>query len=417
MGGDAPDPHRFLTPEWAAEADASDPLRHFRGRFEIPDPAVSYLDGNSLGRPAIAARAVATSLIDEWATSLVEAWDRWIDRPLEVGDLLAPVLGAAPGQVLVAESTTVALYQAIDAALAARPDRSTVLACADDFPTDRYVVDGVARARRRRIAWLSSVDEAVERLDDDVALVVASAAHFETAALADVAGVTTTAHSEGALVLWDCSHAAGAVPLDLDGHQVDLAVGCTYKYLHGGPGSPAWSYVARRHQDTLRQPIQGWFGQRDQFAMGPIYEPAAGMTAWRAGTPGMIALEVAATGLTVVAEAGIDAIRAKSIALGGAMLAATDEWLVPLGLELASPRDDHRRGGHVSLRHPDASRIVRAARQAGVIADFRAPDIVRLGPGPLATSFEELRSGLVRLRDVVAGSDHERLPIDPGRVT
>ncbi len=406
-----------LTTAEAADADAGDPLSPFLHRFERPDPDLSYLDGNSLGRPPIEARAVATALIDTWSTELVSAWEHWIDRPLEVGDLVATLLGAAPGQVVVGESTTVALYQAVEAALRARPDRSIIVACADDFPTDRYVVDGIARARGAEVRWLDSVDDATARVDANVAVMLASAAHFETAALADVGAITLHVHDAGALVVWDCSHAGGAVPLDLDRHEVDLAVGCTYKYLHGGPGAPAWAYVARRHQQTLRQPIQGWFGQRDQFAMGPVFEPADGMTAWRCGTPGMLGLEIAATGIAVVAEAGIDAVRVKSLAMGHVMLAAADQWFAPLGLELISPRDDARRGGHVALRHPDGSRIVRAARQAGVVADFRAPDIVRLGPGPLATSFTELLSGLERLRDVVASGAHELLDQDPGRVT
>ena len=403
----------------ASAADAADPIAAVRSRFEVPDPELCYLDGNSLGRPPRTIRDAAARVLDDWAEDLVVSWEHWIDRPLAVGDLLSPVLGAEAGQVLIGESTTVALYQAVDAAMSARGDRTVIVAARSDFPTDRYVVDGLARARGRTVRWVSSmsVADVLSSLGDDVAVLVGSVVDFVTAALTDVGTLTEAAHDAGALVVWDCSHAAGAVPIGLDAHHVDLAVGCSYKYLHGGPGAPAFTYVARDRQAELHQPIHGWFGSQDQFAMGPSYAPAAGLGSWRVGTPGMIGIEVAAEGIGIVAEVGIDAIRAKSLALGHVMLDAHDAWFEPLGFALASPRDGARRGGHVALRHPDASRIVRAARAVGVIADFRTPDIVRLGPGPLSTSFAELVSGLERLRDVVAAGAHEHLPPDPGRVT
>ncbi len=403
----------------ATAADSADPLAALRSRFEIPDPGLCYLDGNSLGRPPRRARNAVDRVLDEWAGQLVAGWDDWIDRPLALGDVLGPVLGAGPGQVLVGESTTVALYQALDAALVARPDRTLIVAPEDDFPTDRYVVDGLARRHGLTVRWVPSMDTdgVVDALDDDVGVVVGSAVNFVSAAVADISRLTAAAHDVGALVVWDCSHAAGAIPLDLDDNGVDLAVGCTYKYLHGGPGSPAFTYVAADRQDELDQPIHGWFGQRDQFAMGPRYDPAPGLGSWRVGTPGMVALAVAGEGIGIVAEVGIEAVRAKSLALGRVLLEAHDAWFAPLGFELASPRDDARRGGHVALRHADASRIVRAGRSVGVVADFRAPDVVRLGPGPLATSFTELVSGLGRLHDVVAAGAHEQLPTAPGRVT
>lgn len=400
-------------------ADADDPLGTYRGRFEIPDDAVCYLDGNSLGRPPVDVRPTVARLIDEWSDQLVEAWDHWIDRPVAVGDLLAPVLGAGPGQVTIGESTTVALYLTASAALDARRDRPVVVAATDDFPTDRYVVDGLAAATGRTVRWVPSMQphDVVPALGDDVALLIGSAVNFESAAISDVDGLTAAVHECGGLVVWDCSHAAGAIPLHLDARNVDLAVGCTYKYLHGGPGSPAFVYVASVRQDELRQPIHGWFGQRDQFEMGPTYEPAAGIGSWRIGTPTMFGVEIAAAGIAIVAEAGIEAVRAKSLHLGHVLLDAYDAWFADLGLELGSPRDDDARGGHVALRHPDASRIVRAARAVGVIADFRAPDIVRLGPGPLATSFTELVAGLERLRDTIASGAHQHLPETRGRVT
>lgn len=407
--------HASLDPTEVAAADRADPLTALVGAFERPDPGVAYLDGNSLGRPPRATRERLAATVDRWATDLVQGWDDWIDRGLEVGDHLAPVLGAAPGQVIVAESTTVSLYGAVSAVLDARASRSTIVTCAHDFPTDRYVVGGLARSRGMRVHPVA-LDALADAVDDDTAAVVASSAHFETAELADIAAVTAAAHRVGALVVWDGSHAAGAVPLDLDRVGVDVAVGCTYKYLHGGPGAPAWTYVSSG-QPRLRPPIQGWFAQRDQFAMGDAFDPVDGVAGWRAGTPGILGLEAADVGITTVASVPIEAIRTKSLALGRLMLAAADEWFEPLGFTLASPREDRRRGGHVALRHPDASRIVRAGRDVGVIADFRAPDLVRLGPGPLATTRVEVLDGLRRLRDVVAAGDHERLPPEPGRVT
>ena len=402
----------------AARADDTDPLAPFRERFEIPDPVVSYLDGNSLGRPPRVARRIAVDLIDTWGRDLVVAWDSWIERPLEIGDLVAGLLGAAPGQVVVGDSTTIALHKAVGAAVTARPDRPVIVAAADDFPTDRYVVAGIAAATGREVRWVDSLStsDVLAALGEDVAVLVGSAVHFETAAVADMAALTEAAHGCGAMVVWDCSHAVGAIPLHLDAIGADLAVGCTYKYLHGGPGGPAFAYVAARHAG-LRQPIQGWFGQRDQFAMGTEYDPVPGPTGWQAGTPAMLSLEVAAAGIGIVAEAGIGAIRAKSVAFGRMMLDAHDAWFAPLGFELASPREDERRGGHVALRHAEASRIVRAGREVGVVADFRPPDVVRLGPGPLATSFTELVDGLIRLRDTVADGAHLELDDDPGRVT
>ncbi|WP_436792785.1 aminotransferase class V-fold PLP-dependent enzyme [Actinospongicola halichondriae] len=404
---------------WAAAADADDPLRSHRAAFAIPDPDVCYLDGNSLGRPPVAASVAAETVLHDWSHDLVEAWESWIDRPLAVGDLLAPLLGAASGQVIVGESTTVSLHQAVAGALQASPSRRVMVALRDDFPTDRYVVTGLADQESIEIRWADSADTArvVGLIDDDVAVVVASAVQFETAAVADVAAITEAAHRVGALVVWDCSHAAGAIPLDLDDRGVDLAVGCGYKYLHGGPGSPAWTYVADRHHETIRPTIQGWFGQRDQFAMGPVHDPLPGPAGWRAGTPGILGLEVAAAGFSTVADAGIDALRAKSVALCEVIIRAHDAWFADLGIELASPRSNDDRGGHVALRHPEAATIVRAARLDKVVADFRAPDLVRLGPGPLATSYTELTSGLLRLRDVVAERKYEDLGPPASRVT
>ncbi len=407
-----------------------DPLAGYRERFHIPDPDVVYLDDNSLGRPPRTASAAVTAAIEQWAGQLVLAWDDWIDLGLRTGDRLAPLLGRAPGTTLVGESTTVSLYKAVvavlDEARRAGDDRPVVIADRGDFPTDRYVVAGAADAAGGSVHWIDGLTAdhvagalATHRSDSGTArvtAVVGSAVSFVTAALAPVAEITDLVHGAGARVIWDLSHAAGAVPLALDDWDVDLAVGCTYKYLHGGPGAPGYVSVGARAQD-LRQPIHGWFGQRDQFAMGPEYEPLPGVGGWQTGTPPVLGLVAAGCGIDVVAEAGIDAVRARSLVLGRTLLDGWADQLAGLGFELASPTDDAARGGHVALRHADASRIVRAAREQKVIADFRAPDVVRLGPGPLTCRFGEAADGIARIADVVRSGRHLQLPEDPGRVT
>lgn len=402
----------------AADFDRDDPTGPLGGRFVVPDPDVSYLDGNSLGRPTVAAAAAAADVLDRWGAELVGGWDTWIDRSLAVGDRLAPVLGVGTGRVLVDGTTTLALHQAASAALDARPGRRVVVAGRTDFPTDRYVAAGVAAAHGATVRWVAHHDTQalVDAVDDDVAVVVSSVASFETAALVDVGAVTAAAHRVGALTVWDGSHAAGAVPLDLDAAGFDVAVGCTYKYLHGGPGAPAWIAIGE-HADGLRQPVHGWFGQRDQFAMGMDYDPVPGVAGWRTGTPSMLALEVAATGIDVVADAGIDVARTKSLALSTFLVEAAEEWLVPHGGSLAGPQDPAARGGHLAVRHPEASRVVRAGRRLGVVADFRGPDLIRLGPGPLAASATEVVDGVARLGHVLAEGLHLAEPPDPGRVT
>lgn len=391
--------------------DAADPLARFRDRFAPIEPGLVYLDGNSLGRPTKASIERIAAIAETWSRRLIRGWeDGWLDLPLAVGDQLATgVLGAKPGTVAVTDSTTVNVYRAAVAALDARPGRRTVVVERSEFPTDRYVVEGLARERDLEIRWLDgdpiwglATEDITSTFDADTALLILSAVNYRSAAIADIRAVTDAARAAGALVLWDLSHAAGSIPVDLAANGVDLAVGCTYKYLNGGPGAPAFVYVRRELQDELRPPIQGWFAQAAQFEMGPRFERRAGIGGWLVGTPGIIALTAAQAGIEVVAEAGIEAIRAKGVALTEYAIALLDAWLDPLGCSLGSPRDAARRGAHISIRHRDAQGLTRALIERGVIPDYRAPDSIRVGLSPLTTSFEDVHRGLSALRDLIA---------------
>ena len=393
------------------ELDAADPLASFRDRFVPTEDGLIYLDGNSLGRPTKASVERVNALAEAWAKRLIRGWDDgWLEMPLTVGDILATgVLGARTGEVAVTDSTTVNLYRLASAALDARPGRRTIVIERSEFPTDRYIVEGLARERDLEIRWLDgdpieglTTDHIASIFDADTALMILSAVNYRSAAIVDIKPVTDAARDAGALVLWDLSHAGGSIPVELESNGVDLAVGCTYKYLNGGPGSPAFLFVRRELQDELTPPIQGWFAQREQFDMGPRFERQAGIAGWLVGTPGVIALTSAQAGIEVVAEAGIDAIRAKGIALTGYAIALHDAWLAPLGCSIGSPRDASRRGAHVSIRHPDAKRLTRSLIARRVIPDFRAPDSIRIGLSPLTTSFEDVHHGLATLRDLLA---------------
>ncbi|WP_409329559.1 kynureninase [Trujillonella humicola] len=411
----------------AAEAlDAADPLAGFRDRFVVADDALLYMDGNSLGRlPRETPAALARVAAEQWGAGLVGSWSSWIGRATELGDLLAGgVLGARPGEVLVGDSTSVDLYKLIWAGADARPERDVLVCCADDFPTDRYLVAGVARARGMQVREVPAhIDEGLDldvlaaSLDERVAVVVLSAVAYRSGALADLAAVTRLVHEAGALVLWDLSHAAGAVPVGLEAIGADLAVGCTYKYLNGGPGAPAFLYVRRELQDRVRQPIWGWFGQRDQFAMGPVYDPAPGIERFGVGTPPVLAMAAVEVGVRLVAEAGVDRLAAKGRAMTDLLVALSDAWLAPYGVAVASPRDAARRGSHVSLAHPRAWQVTQALVDRGVVPDFRTPDRVRLGPAPLYTRFTDVWDAMDRFRDVLATAAHEAYPTERPRVT
>jgi kynureninase len=392
-----------------AALDAADPLGPFRHRFVIPDPELVYLDGNSLGRPPLRAiERVARLATEEWAGELIRGWDHWLEAPRRIGELLgAGLLGANRDEVVICDSTTVNFYRLASAALDARPGRRIILTDRANFPTDRYVLEGLARDRDREIAWLDpdpiegpsaeEVDAVLAAHPGDVALVTLSHVNYRSAAIAHLPAITDLAHAAGALVLWDLSHSAGAVPVGLAAHGVDLAVGCTYKYLNGGPGAPAYLYIRSDLQSELRNPIQGWFGQADQFEMGQGFRPGPGIGGWLTGTPGMLGHAAAEEGIRVAVEAGVDAIRAKGIALTEYAIALHDAWLAPLGFTLGSPREAARRGSHVSVRRSDARALTRALTSAGVLPDWRAPDSVRLGLSPLTTSFTDVARGMAIL--------------------
>jgi kynureninase len=420
---------------YADALDDNDPLRDFRRQF-LPFPGTDadeliYLDGNSLGRPPIEALDAISDLIArDWAAG-VGSWGEpsrsgrppWIDLPAVVGDLLGvQFLGSAAGQVLVCDSTTINLYKLAAAALDARPGRRTIVTEAGNFPTDRYVLEGLASARGLRLEYvdvdpLAGCSASDLDLGSDTALVCLSHVDYRSSAISDVAGITSAAHHAGALVLWDLCHSVGSVPITLDADGVDLAVGCTYKYLDGGPGSPAFLYVRKELQATLRQPIWGWFGQRDQFAMGPAYDPAPTIDRFATGTPNIVELTSVEAGVALLAAAGIDALRAKGIALTSYLIQLCDAWLVPLGFELASPRDASVRGSHVSLRHPAAYQLCRALIDDHVVPDYREPDLIRCGLSALTTSFADVHEAMRRLRDLTTSGHYLDFASQRSRVT
>lgn len=376
--------------------DEQDPLSAFREEFEIPGDRPVYMDGNSLGRPPAAAVSAVHEALAEWADRLVGGWEDWVELPALVGDRLGRLVGATAGQVLVCDSTTVNLYKLAAAALSARPQRGTIVAGAEDFPTDRYVLEGLALATGRTLRLLDAPDDdpgALETqlrdaVDDDTALVSLSHVHYRSGARLAGAAVTDLVHQRGALMLWDLAHSAGSVPVDLDGWQADLAVGCSYKYLNAGPGAPGWLYVRRQLQEELRQPIWGWFGRADQFSMGPGYVPAPGVGSHLTGTPGVIALKALDAALGVIERAGMADLWAKSQRLTAMLAELASARLVPLGASLAIPADPGRRGAHITLFHPEAWSWCRTLIERGlVVADFRVPDRIRLGPAPLYTRY------------------------------
>jgi kynureninase len=393
----------------ALELDAVDPLAWLRDRY-VHDDRWIYVDGNSLGRLPAGTPARVAAAVGDWGSRLVTGWQDWIDLPQRAGDELAGLVGAGPGEVLVCDSVTVNLYKLAGAALAERP--GAVVFDEDDFPTDRYVLAGLAEQNGRPLTALG------QGLPEQPALVCLSHVNYRSGELADMAAVTARAHARGALVLWDLCHSAGVVEIDLEGCGIDLAVGCTYKYLNAGPGAPAFLYVRKELVERLRSPIQGWFGQADQFAMGPQYQPAAGITRFLAGTPSVIGIEAVRSGVSDLAEAGVPALRRKSVELTELAIDLHDARLAPLGFALGTPRASERRGSHVSVRHPDGWRICRAlVERAGVVPDFRAPDSIRLGLPPAYTRFVDVWDAVERIGRVVEEGVHRDVDPRPGRVT
>ena len=396
----------------AVELDAADPLAGHRVRFVDADTDLVYFDGNSLGRPLRAsAERLSRFVTEEWGGRLIRGWDEsWMELPLSVGDHLGrTVLGAAPGQVIVGDSTTVLLYKAMRSAVAARPGRTELVLDRDNFPTDRYVAAGVADECGLTLRWIDvdtsagvTEQQVADVVGKQTALVVLSHVAYRSAWLADAVAITSRAHDAGALVLWDLSHSAGSVPVELDAWQADLAVGCSYKYLNGGPGSPAFLYAARRHHTTLTQPVQGWLGATDPFLMGPTYTPAEGVRRFQSGTPPILGLLPMRDMLELIEEVGMGAVREKSLALTAYAVELADELLSPLGVEVASPRDPALRGGHVTLRHPAMEQVTARLWERDVIPDYRDPGGLRIGLSPLSTSFAEVEAGMTAVREALA---------------
>jgi kynureninase len=400
-----------VTRDYAQALDRADPLRSFRDRFVIDDDTLVYLDGNSLGRLPKATLDRLGATIERWGSRIVRAWDDgWLELPEQIGDRLGAVaLGAAPGQTVIGDSTTVCFYKLASAALDAAPGRTEIVTDVDNFPTDRYALEGLAHARGLSIRWLrfdsaagATAEAVATAITNQTALVTFSHVSYRSAHIAEMAAINRLAHAVGALTLWDLSHSAGSVPVALDADGADLAVGCTYKYLNGGPGAPAYMYVRRELQDSLSQPIWGWLGRRDPFEMEPDYVPAAGMRRFLSGTPPVLALQAVDVGVKLVAEAGMHAIRTKGIALTKLAIELTDARLAQQGVVVASPRESERRGAHVALSHPEAQRLTAALIERGVVPDFRRPDVVRFGFSPLTTRFVDVWDGVDMLGQLLA---------------
>jgi kynureninase len=424
---------------FAEALDAADPLAHYRDQFVITDPDLCYLDGNSLGRlPKTTVERVANFVTNEWGRELVDGWAHWIDEATTAGDLLGrAVLGAAAGQTLVCDTTSVNFYQLCSAAIQARPGRKTVIIDAANFPTDRYILAGIAEAQGLNLVTLDNdgsggpgsvaiecenelitAEALAPHLNDDVALVTLQAIHYRSGSRPNIKAITDLCRANGTLVVWDASHAAGAIELDFDANGVDLAIGCTYKYGNAGPGSPAWLYVAKRMQAELRVPIQGWFAQDKQFEMGPFFEPSNQMRRFQIASPSIIGIRGVQASFEMIEQAGIRAIANKAAVGTDMMVALFDAWLAPLGFTLLTPREASKRGGHITVGHPDAKAIAAGMRKlANVIPDYRTPNSIRLAIAPLPTSFVEVFDGMARMRDLVASGDYREIEDNGSRVT
>jgi len=418
--------------QFALDLDASDPLAKYRDQFVISDPTMCYLDGNSLGRlPKQTIKVINDFLVDDWGAKVVEGWNDWIDQAQVVGDLIGrATLGAAAGQVLACDTTSVNFYQLVGAALAARPGRKTIIVDAANFPTDRYILQGLAKTHGLKLITIDNespgsaeheriTPEILEKyLSDDVAFVTLEVIQYRSGARTDIKAITDLVRKYGALTIWDASHAVGAIEMNFDSNGVDLAVGCTYKYGNSGPGAPAWLYVAKRIQKELQTPIQGWFAQGKQFEMGATFEKSEDIRGFQIASPSLIGLKSIQSAFSMIEEAGIDAIAAKCAKGTEMMIGLYDAWLADLGFTLNTSRNSNERGGHVSLVHPEAKRISVALRQfANVIPDYRVPDSIRLAIAPLPTSYVEVWDGFQRIRDLVSTRQFEKIKADQSRVT
>ena len=416
----------------ALELDAQDPLREFKNRFVITDPDTCYLDGNSLGRlPHATVKAINDFLTQEWGPEVVAGWGHWVDEAQSVGDLIGrSALGAGPGQVLACDTTSVNFYQLASAAIRARPDRKTIIIDAANFPTDRYIMQGLADQLGLKLITIDNEDPTIsdhelitpeilkKYMSDDVALVSLEVVQYRSGARQDIKAINELVKSYGALMLWDAAHAIGSVAMDFDKNGVELAVGCTYKYGNSGPGAPAWLYVSKQMQNELRVPIQGWFAQRDQFAMGPTFERDESIRGFQIASPSLMGLRCIKTSFEMIEEAGITQIEKKAAQGTAMMIELYEQWLAPLGFTLNTPRNHNQRGGHISLVHPEAEKIAIALRKfANVIPDYRVPNSIRVAISPLATSYVEVYDGFQRIRDLVSTRQYEKVTTGGSRVT
>ncbi len=415
--------------ERAAQLDAADLLAHFRQRFSFGDEPLIYLDGNSLGRLPLATVALLGDAVQhQWAERLIRSWNEgWFTLPERVGGKIARLLGAQPHEVMVADSTSVNLFKLATAALQARPKRTRIITDNLNFPSDVYVLQGIVEllGGRHRLEIIPSPDgihgpvEAIKQaLDEDVALVTLSHTVFKSAYTYDMADLTAAAHGAGALTLWDLSHSAGAVAVELDASRADLAVGCSYKYLNGGPGAPAYLFVRADLQEELTNPISGWMGQRNLFAFDLRYQPSAGLRHFLSGTPPVLAMAAIEPGVDLLLEAGMERLRAKSVAQTSYLIELWQELLAPLGYSLNSPRQADMRGSHVSLGHAEGLRIDQALiHEMGVLPDFRQPDNIRLGIAPIYTRFNDIYAAATALQRIVEERLYERYPTHAPTVT
>lgn len=403
--------------DFAKQLDRDDPLKKFRNRFFIADENTIYLDGNSLGRLPEKTKNLLSDVVEkQWGSDLIESWNKkWYTKSEKLGHKIGRIIGALEGEVIITDSTSVNLYKLVHAALKFQKGRKKIVSDVFNFPTDIYILQGIIKdfgndyelvLARAQDEISIDLNDLKAKIDDSTACVVLSLVAFKSSFLYDACEITNWAHEKGALILWDLSHAAGAIPIELNKINADLAVGCTYKYLNGGPGSPSFLYVRNDLQERLFSPVQGWFGDDDPFKFNLEYQPAIGIQKFLAGTPPVLSQMAIEPGVDLILEAGLENIYQKSILQTEYLLFLTEEFLPDLGFEFGSPLESKKRGSHISLKHPEAYRICQALihppkQKKKVIPDFREPDNIRLGITPLYTSFTEIHQTVERLREII----------------
>ena len=396
------------TREAMERLDRADPLRAFREQFVVPEDLI-YLDGNSLGMmPRVCATRAREVVEHEWANTLISSWNDhgWIDLPLRAGARIAPLVGAHKDEVVVCDSTSINLFKALASAAMLRPQRKVIVTNTGNFPTDVYIAEGLCKLLGNGYTLRhAEPKKMLGALDDQVAAVAYSHVDYKTARIEDMGGMTAAIHKAGALAIWDLSHSAGAIPVDLNGADADFAVGCGYKYLNGGPGAPAFIFAARRHHDTMQQPLSGWLGHAAPFAFESNYRPATGIARMITGTPAVISMSVLDAAIRIISEAGIERLRAKSMQMTSLLVDLVAQECGGYGLTLASPMDATKRGSHLIFGHDEGYAIVQALKARGVVGDFRTPNFIRLGIAPIYLSYAELWEAVQRLKAVMQGKE------------